>query len=177
MASENVILVDENDNMLGTMEKMAAHRLGKLHRAFSVFIFNHQGQLLLQQRAYDKYHSAGKWSNTCCSHPRLGEQNFDAANRRLKEEMGLDCELFYGFNFIYRTDFSNDLCEHEFDHVFFGTTDALPTPEPFEVAAFAYLSPEELRARLRQSPDEFTEWFKICFERVIQQYYQQLEND
>lgn len=171
MASDNVILVDEKDNVLGTMEKIAAHQSGFLHRAFSVFIFNHKGQLLLQQRAHDKYHSSGKWSNTCCSHPRLNEQNMEAAKRRLKEEMGLDCELLYKFNFIYRTDFSNGLCEHEFDHVFFGTTDALPVIDPQEVAAFAYMDLEEINDQLKQNPNQYTEWFKICFERVVEHYF------
>jgi len=173
MTSEDVILVDKQDNALGTMEKLAAHQAGRLHRAFSVFVFNSKGELLLQQRAHDKYHSAGKWSNTCCSHPRPGEQNIDAAKRRLKEEMGLDCELHYGFNFIYHTDFSNGLSEYEFDHVFFGKTDAQPVIDPQEVAAFAYITPEELNEQLKQNPDEYTEWFKICFENVIEHYNQQ----
>jgi isopentenyl-diphosphate delta-isomerase len=173
MASESVILVDERDNALGIMEKIAAHQLGQLHRAFSVFIFNSKGQLLLQQRAHDKYHSAGKWSNTCCSHPRPGEQNIEAAKRRLKEEMGLDCELLYGFNFIYRTTFSNGLCEHEFDHVFFGTTNASPAIDPQEVAAFAYMDLEEINDQLKQNPNQYTEWFKICFERVVDHYQKQ----
>ena len=173
MTSDYVILVDKNDSALGTMEKLAAHQLGKLHRAFSVFIFNNKGQLLLQQRAHDKYHSAGKWSNTCCSHPRPGEQNIEAAKRRLKEEMGLECELTYGFNFIYRTDFSNDLIEHEFDHVFFGTTDALPVINPQEVADYTFMSLDELNEKLKQDPDEYTEWFKICFERVIEHHKKQ----
>ncbi len=173
MGSENVILVDKNDNVLGIMEKVAAHQLGQLHRAFSVFVFNNKGQLLLQQRAHDKYHSAGKWSNTCCSHPRPGEQNIEAAKRRLKEEMGLECELRYGFDFIYRTDFSNGLCEHEFDHVFFGTTDALPAIDPQEVADYAFMSLDELNEKLKQNADEYTEWFKICFDRVIEHYKKQ----
>ena len=173
MAREDVILVDKNDNALGTMEKLAAHQSGELHRAFSVFIFNNKGQLLLQQRALDKYHSAGKWSNTCCSHPRPGEQNIEAAKRRLKEEMGLECELTYGFNFIYRTDFSNDLIEHEFDHVFFGTTDALPMINTQEVADYAFMSLDELNERLKQDPGEYTEWFKICFDRVIEHHQKQ----
>jgi isopentenyl-diphosphate Delta-isomerase len=173
MASDYVILVDKNDNALGTMEKLAAHQLGKLHRAFSVFVFNNKGQLLLQQRAHDKYHSAGKWSNTCCSHPRAGEQNIEAAKRRLKEEMGLECELSYGFNFIYRTDFSNGLCEHEFDHVFFGTTDVLPVINPQEVAGFTYMGLEEINDHLKQKPDDYTEWFKICFDRVIEHHQKQ----
>ena len=173
---ESVILVDEHDNMLGTMEKMAVHRLGKLHRAFSVFIFNGAGELLLQQRAFEKYHSAGKWSNACCSHPRPGESNIDAACRRLKEEIGLECELTPGFSFVYRAEFG-ELTEYEFDHVFFGTTEQIPVPDPLEVAAWQYVSPEELKKKLEQEPEKFTEWLKICFERVMQFYYQQQEND
>jgi len=173
MASEEVILVDTNDNALGTMEKLAAHQAGQLHRAFSVFIFNSKGELLLQQRAHDKYHSAGKWSNTCCSHPRPGEQNMDAAKRRLMEEMGLGCELRYGFNFVYHAGFSNGLSEYEFDHVFFGDTDELPLIDPAEVADFAYVSPEQLKNKLKQEPDEYTEWFKICFENVMEHYQKQ----
>ncbi len=158
------------------MEKMAVHRLGKLHRAFSVFIFNEAGELLLQQRAFGKYHSAGKWSNACCSHPRPGEFNIDAAKRRLKEEMGLECELVPGFSFVYRAEFG-ELTEFEFDHVFFGTTNQIPSPEPEEVVAWQYVSPEVLTAELGQTPEKFTEWFKICYERVMQHYYQQQEND
>lgn len=177
MLIENVILVDEYDNMQGTMEKLAAHRLGKLHRAFSVFIFNHSGQLLLQQRALDKYHSAGKWSNTCCSHPRPGEQNIDAAKRRLKEEMGLECDLEYGFNFVYQAEFSNGLSEHEYDHVFFGKTDQAPEPATAEVAGYEYLSLDMVSKRLEKAPGDFSEWFKICFGRVMQYYHQQQQND
>lgn len=176
MSIEHVILVDNNDHVLGTMEKMAAHSSGQLHRAFSVFIFDHNGRLLLQQRAFDKYHSPGQWSNTCCSHPRPGEQNSDAARRRLKEEMGLECDLVYGFSFIYHAVLGNGLIEHEFDHVFFGTTAALPVINTQEVAAFAFRSPEEVNEQLKQNPAAYTAWFKICFERVMQHYSQQ-KND
>ncbi|MGZ3753357.1 MAG: isopentenyl-diphosphate Delta-isomerase [Mucilaginibacter sp.] len=177
MGSEIVILVDKRDNMLGTMEKIAAHRAGKLHRAFSVFIFNSEGELLLQQRALHKYHSAGKWSNACCSHPRPGEENISAAKRRLKEEMGLACELVHGFNFIYKADVGDGLYEHEFDHVFFGTTDTRPLLDPLEVVAYKFISPEDLQTQLSQNPDEYTEWFKICFDRVIEHNYLKQEND
>ncbi len=173
---ESVILVDEHDKMLGTMEKMAVHRLGKLHRAFSVFIFNGAGELLLQQRAFEKYHSAGKWSNACCSHPRPGEFNVEAASRRLKEEMGIACELVPGFSFVYKAVFG-ELTEYEFDHVLFGTTEQIPVPDPLEVAAWQYVLPDVLKKELEQEPDKFTAWFKICFDRVMQYHYQQQEND
>ncbi len=177
MVNESVILVDTNDQTLGTMEKMEAHRLGKLHRAISVFVFNRKGELLMQQRAAQKYHSAGKWSNTTCSHPRLGEQNIDAATRRLKEEMGLDCNLVYGFNFIYQANFGNGLFEHEYDHVFFGITDVLPQLNIDEVSAFRYNSLEELGVLIKQNPDEYTTWLKICFEQVVKHYHQLQKND
>ena len=173
---ESVILVDEHDKMLGTMEMMAVHRLGKLHRAFSVFIFNGAGELLLQQRAFEKYHSAGKWSNACCSHPRPGEFNVEAASRRLKEEMGIACELVPGFSFVYKAVFG-ELTEYEFDHVLFGTTEQIPVPDPLEVAAWQYVLPDVLKKELEQEPDKFTAWFKICFDRVMQYHYQQQEND
>lgn len=170
MTYESIILVDENDQMFGTMEKMAAHRLGKLHRAFSVFIFNSNGQVLLQRRAFHKYHSGGKWSNTCCSHPRPGEALKQAANRRLLEEMGLTCELSHAFNFIYHADVGDGIYEHELDHIFIGTTDTLPKLNPNEVAAFAYVSLENILYELKHSPEKYTEWFKVCFARVIKHY-------
>ena len=167
----SVILVDELDNMLGTMEKMAAHRLGKLHRAFSVFIFNSKGQLLLQQRALNKYHSGGKWTNTCCSHPMPGEKTLDAAHRRLQQEMGLKCELSYAFNFVYSADMSNGISEHEYDHVYAGISDDIPMPDPDEVAAYEYVNINSLAKELKKTPELYTEWLKICFERVME-YYQ-----
>src|ERR1700712_632794 len=132
------MIVNADGQTTGTMDKMAAHRSGTMHRAFSVFIFNSKGQLLLQQRALDKYHSGGLWTNTCCSHPRLGEFNIDAAHRRLREEMGMDCELTELFQFSYRHEFDNGLIENEYDHVFMGINDELPLPNPAEVAGFRY---------------------------------------
>ena len=123
---EIVILVDKTDNPIGEMEKQEAHIKGVLHRAFSIFIFNSKGEVLLQQRAFHKYHSGGLWTNTCCSHPRNGETTIQAANRRLKEEMGMSCALTEEFTFIYKAKLDNDLYEHELDHVLFGTTDLLP---------------------------------------------------
>lgn len=167
---EEVILVDENDNPIGTMPKLEAHLKGELHRAFSVFIFNSSGALLLQQRALDKYHSAGKWTNTCCSHPRPGELTADAAKRRLKEEMGMECELRPVFSFAYRAEVENGLVENEYDHVYFGSSDTLPIPNPLEVADFKYISMEALELDLQNNKDIYTEWLKICFDQVMQQY-------
>lgn len=170
MREEEVILVDENDNPIGTMPKLEAHLKGELHRAFSVFIFNSSGALLLQQRALDKYHSAGKWTNTCCSHPRPGELTTDAAKRRLKEEMGMECELRPVFSFAYRAEVENGLVENEYDHVYFGSSDTLPIPNPLEVADFKYISMEALELDLQNNKDSYTEWLKICFGQVMQQY-------
>jgi isopentenyl-diphosphate delta-isomerase len=163
---ESVILVDADDNEIGTMQKMEAHVLGKLHRAFSVFIFNTKGELLLQQRAIDKYHSGGKWTNTCCSHPRMGETTLAAAHRRLKEEMGMECQLTYAFNFTYRADVREGIYEHEYDHVYFGVTNTIPAPEPEEVSAYRYMNMKVLENELQINPELYTEWLKICFQLV-----------
>jgi isopentenyl-diphosphate delta-isomerase len=128
--SEHVVLVDAFDNDIGTMGKMEAHQVGALHRAFSVFVFNSSGELLLQRRAIDKYHSGNLWTNTCCSHPRAGEPTLDAAHRRLREEMGMACDLTDMFSFTYRTEFDDGLIEHEIDHVFVGYSDEAPNPVP-----------------------------------------------
>lgn len=172
MGYESVILVDQRDNALGTMEKAAVHRLGRLHRAISVFVFNADGELLLQQRAKNKYHSGGKWSNTCCSHPKPGELTGDAARRRLKEEMGLDCELEPAFSFIYHAELDNGYSEYEFDHVFIGTTSALPQPDELEVAAFSYRRLDDISLDMASSPEKYTVWFKECFGQVVKYYNQ-----
>jgi isopentenyl-diphosphate delta-isomerase len=166
------MIVNAVGQAIGTMDKMAAHKTGTLHRAFSVFIFNSKGQLLLQQRAFDKYHSGGLWTNTCCSHPRLGEMNIDAAHRRLNEEMGMDCGLIELFQFSYRHEFENGLIEHEYDHVFMGVSDQLPLPDPAEVADFKYMDTDLLMFELFEQPDEYTAWFKICLDQVLERYYQ-----
>ena len=165
---DHVILVDESDNQIGTMEKLEAHLNGALHRAFSVFIFNHRQELLLQQRALEKYHSAGLWTNTCCSHPKPGESLIDAANRRLQEEMGMQTELVYGFPFTYEAAFSNDLIEHEYDHVFFGQSDKLPQPNSEEVAAYKYVSLSTLEQELNDNPEQYSAWLKICFNKMVE---------
>jgi isopentenyl-diphosphate Delta-isomerase len=164
---EFVILVDEHDNELGLMEKMEAHRKGVLHRAFSVFVFNDKGQFLLQQRAFSKYHSGGLWTNTCCSHPRKGESVLEAAHRRLNEEMGFSCALKEQFSFIYNRKLDNELTEHELDHVVFGTFNDAPILNPDEVADYTYIDKDTLIKEVQEHPEQYTEWFKICFDEVI----------
>ncbi len=159
---EYVVLVDEEDNEVGQMEKLQAHLEGRLHRAISVFIFNARGELLLQQRAAGKYHSGSLWTNTCCSHPRPGELVLDAANRRLFEEMGLACELKEVFSFVYRAELDNGITEHELDHVFIGVSDIIPVPDPEEVRLWRYMAVGALEKDIAAHPASYTEWFKIC---------------
>lgn len=159
---EQVILVDGDDRAIGQMEKLAVHREGLLHRAFSVFVFDGDGRLLLQRRASGKYHSPGLWSNTCCGHPRPGEDTLAAARRRLVEEMGLRCELVPVHAFVYRADLGNGLWEHELDHVFVGTTRNAPQPHPDEVAEWRAMPRAALEAELAHAPGAFTVWFPQC---------------
>lgn len=166
MADDKVILVDDNDRPEGEMEKLEAHQQGLLHRAFSIFIFNSKMELLLQKRAQAKYHSGGLWTNTCCSHPRPGEITNDAANRRLQEEMGLECRLIKAFSFIYKVNLDNNLKEHEFDHVFIGKTDDPPRLNEEEAEDWKYNSIEEITTEIKKEPENFTEWFKIALPRV-----------
>ena len=165
---EYVVLVDEQDHPIGLMEKQAAHIGPHLHRAFSVFIFNSQGELLMQQRALTKYHSPGLWTNTCCSHPRDGETAHEAAMRRLMEEMGMDCEIREAYSFIYKAPVGQGLTEHEFDHVFIGQSDAIPVINTDEVASWKYMSLEKLQKDIATYPELYTEWFKITFEEMTQ---------
>lgn len=169
---ENIIIVNASGEAIGTIDKLAAHQTGTLHRAFSVFIFNSKGQLLLQQRALDKYHSGGLWTNTCCSHPRTGEITADAAHRRLQEEMGMNCKLTELFQFSYRHEFENGLIENEYDHVFMGISDEVPVPNKEEVANFRYMDIEQITYDLLENPDLYTPWFKICLEQVVEAYSQ-----
>lgn len=162
-----VILVDENDNEIGIEEKMKAHEDAKLHRAFSIFIFNSKGEMLLQQRACDKYHSGCLWSNATCSHPRPGEQVEQAAHRRLKEEMGFDTELKKEFHFIYKADFDHGLTEHEFDHVFLGQYDGPINLNKEEADDYKWTDLESLQQDIKRNPDDYTVWFKIAFDRVL----------
>ncbi len=166
MATAKVVLVDRDDNVLGTMKKMEAHETGILHRAFSIFVFNSKGELLLHQRALSKYHSPGLWTNTCCSHPRLDEDVMENAHQRLVEEMGFDCELTEAFSFLYRADVGQGLTEHEYDHVFIGKYDGEPEINPDEVEDYKYMSMEDLRDDIENHPVNYTEWFKIAFEKV-----------
>ena len=167
---ENVILVDTNDTPVGQMEKLKAHLKGELHRALSVLIFNSDGELLLQQRAFSKYHTPGLWSNTCCSHPRPGEDSLEAATRRLQEEMGFTTPLIKSFDFIYKAHFDNGLIEHEFDHVFFGTFDGEPVINPEEANDFGWVKLNNLMEEMRSSPENYTVWFRIIMEKMAERF-------
>jgi isopentenyl-diphosphate delta-isomerase len=158
---EMVILVDQEDKAIGTMEKMEAHRKGELHRAFSVLIFNSKGEILLQKRAAQKYHSGGLWTNACCSHPLMGEKMEDAARRRLQEEMGIDVQPVFSYKFIYKTNLDRNLIEHEYDHVFIGTFDGDPDVNKNEVDEWKYVSVSWLKTDMQQHPDAYTYWFKL----------------
>lgn len=160
---ELVVLVNPQDEVLGLMEKMQAHENGLLHRAFSVFLFNEKGEMLLQKRATEKYHSPNQWTNACCSHPRENEIYLDAAKRRLKEELGIESELKERFHFIYKADVGQDLWEHELDHVFTGTYDGDFNLNPEEVSEIKYMSITELNADIQHYAERYTEWFKIIW--------------
>lgn len=165
MTEELVILVDRNDNQIGVMPKMEAHEKGLLHRAFSVFVFNDNNELLLQQRALDKYHSPGLWTNTCCSHQREGENNIAAGKRRLQEEMGFQTDLKEVTSFIYKAPFDNGLTEHEFDHILIGNYNDSPTPNPDEVADWKWVPLEDVALDIKQHPEKYTAWFQIIFDK------------
>lgn len=163
---EHVILVNEQDEPIGQMEKMEAHEKGVLHRAFSAFIFNDKNELLLQKRASSKYHSGGLWSNSCCSHPRNGESVVQAGERRLTEEMGFTVPVEAVFSFIYKAELDHGLTEHELDHVLIGRYNDAPNINPEEVEDWKYVNLDELSADMKQYPENYTEWFKIVFDRV-----------
>tara|TARA_B100000929_G_scaffold207820_1_gene165628 strand:- start:313 stop:828 length:516 start_codon:yes stop_codon:yes gene_type:complete len=165
MLSENVILVDKNDNQLGLMEKIEAHKKAILHRAFSVFILNENNELLLQKRGLNKYHSPGLWTNTCCSHPRNGEDVLEAGIRRLKEEMGIVTKLQALLSFIYKAEFDNGLTEHEFDHVLIGKYNKDPIINELEVCDWKWIDLDLLRKDIIDNPEIYTVWFKIIFEK------------
>lgn len=164
--NQEVILVSPQDEVLGVMEKMKAHQKGALHRAFSVFIFNDKGQMLLQQRAAKKYHGGLLWTNACCSHPYPHECVEAAAERRLREELRFTTPLQKIFSFTYRAEVENNLIEHEYDHVFAGEYSGEVRPDVDEVQAYAYRSMEEIDALIIRQPDSFTAWFKIAFPQV-----------
>jgi isopentenyl-diphosphate delta-isomerase len=163
---EQVILVNNKDEETGIMEKMEAHQKGVLHRAFSVFIFDKQGKMLLQQRAQGKYHGALLWTNACCSHPMPGESIEQAAARRLKEEMGFNTPLKKIFSFIYHAEVENGLIEHEYDHVFAGEYEGPIDPHHDEVAGYKYETMESLKEAIQLYPASFTSWFKIAFPEI-----------
>lgn len=164
--SEFVVLIDNDDNQLGLMEKMQAHQQAVLHRAFSVFVFNENNEMLLQQRALSKYHSPGLWTNTCCSHPRDGESYLAAAQRRMMEEMGMQCDLTEKFHFIYKADVGQGLIEHELDRVFMARSNQTPIINKEEVESWRYVSLKDVRDDMNVHPECYTEWFKIAFDRV-----------
>jgi isopentenyl-diphosphate delta-isomerase len=162
---EHVILVDEKDQKIGLMEKIEAHEKALLHRAFSVFIFNEKGELMLQQRAASKYHSPLLWTNTCCSHQRDGESNIEAGRRRLQEEMGFVTDITEVFSFIYKAPFDNGLTEHEFDHVMIGRYDKAPELNTEEAEAYKWMNMEDVKQDIEDNPSIYTAWFKIIFEK------------
>jgi isopentenyl-diphosphate delta-isomerase len=171
---ESVVLVDtrgfelrDSKGQIRTAGKLDAHRRGLLHLAVSVFIFNSLYELLLQKRALEKYHSPGKWTNTCCTHPRTTESPFDTARRRLKEEMRLECDLKEAFTFLYKADVGNGLTEYEFDHVFVGLSNNDPKPDPAEVSDWKWVNLDDLKEDLKNNPESYTPWLQACFKKVV----------
>lgn len=165
MLEDLVVLVNEQDEEIGTMPKLEAHQKGLLHRAFSVLIYNSKKEMLIHQRAMGKYHSEGLWTNACCSHPKPEETVVEAAHRRLQEELGFDCELNNEFDFIYQTPLENQLFEHEYDHVLSGIYDGIFEPNPAEVMDYRWVSVAELKQEIFLKPDAFTFWFKLIMEK------------
>ena len=166
MNKDQVVLVNERDEPIGVMGKMEAHQKGLLHRAFSVFIFDSNGKMLLQQRATEKYHGAHLWTNACCSHPMPGEELMVAAQRRLQEEIGFTTELVEIFSFIYRAQVENNLVEHELDHVFAGQYESKILPDFHEVSGFYYETMDQIKNEIETTPKKFTAWFKIAFPQI-----------
>jgi isopentenyl-diphosphate delta-isomerase len=171
---EQVILVNEQDEEIGVMEKMQAHEKAVLHRAISIFIFNEKNEMLLQQRAIKKYHSGGLWTNACCSHPRPGEETQNAAVRRLREELGFETPLHKVFDFTYKASFDNGLTEHEFDHVFAGKYNGPVQPNKNEVQDYCFKSIDEIENSLQTHPHKYTVWFKLAFPRIRNWYKEQM---
>jgi len=168
MIEEKVILVNENDEQIGLMPKLEAHEKAMLHRAFSVFIFNTENELMLQKRAAHKYHSPNLWTNTCCSHQRNGESNIEAGKRRLQDEMGFVTDLEESISFIYKAPFDNGLTEHEFDHVMLGYYNQGPKINLEEVADWKWMSVEDVKVDIAMHPELYTEWFKIIFDKFYE---------
>ena len=175
MNTNEVILVNENDEEVGVMEKMEAHQKGLLHRAFSVFIFDGKGRMLLQQRAPGKYHGGLLWTNACCSHPWPGEAIHSAALRRLQEEMGFTTHLEEIFSFVYRAEVENNLVEHEFDHVFAGEYEAWIHPNETEVSGYSYHAMEDIKQSIESEPGRYTTWFKIAFPTIEKWWLKQYQ--
>lgn len=167
MERNKVVLVNADDIPIKEMDKIEAHKSGALHRAFSVFIFNRNGEMLIHQRAAHKYHGGGLWTNACCSHPQWGEDIKESAIERLHYEMGLKCDIKKVFSFIYKAPVENNLIEHENDHVFIGRTDDTPKPHPDEVQKYAWICPEKLQRKIVEQPDLFTYWFKMAVGQVM----------
>ncbi len=166
--AEQLILVDRKDKEIGSCTKRACHvGNGKLHRSFSIFVFNSKGQLLLQKRAKHKMLWPGYWSNSCCSHPRVGEPLDVAVHRKLKQEMGFDCQLKEVFSFVYKVRFGNKGCEYEFDHVFVGRWDGQPKPNAREVAEWKWEDIDKIREDIKNTPNRYTPWFRLAFERAV----------
>lgn len=170
---EHVVLVDLFDKLVGTSEKYIAHKQGLLHRAVSIIVLNDKNEMLLQQRAFQKYHSGGLWTNACCTHPRLNENALSAAGRRLFEEMGFQAPLFKIFDFVYKCRLPNGLIEFEFDHVFFGRYSNGIAFNPSEVFDFAYKPVSRIENDLDENPSVYTEWFKIMF-HIYKKYHNYL---
>jgi len=162
---ENVILVDKNDTQIGLMSKLDAHKKGILHRAFSVFVLNNNNEIMLQKRAYNKYHSGGLWTNTCCSHQREGENSVEAGKRRLLEEMGFETELKIITSFIYKVEFENGLTEHELDYLLIGKYLKSPVINKQEVADWKWMKVELIADDIKLNPNNYTSWFKIIFDK------------
>ncbi len=163
---DRVILVDEKDREIGQAEKLEAHKVGLLHRAFSLLLYNDKGEILLQKRAEGKYHGAGLWSNACCSHPRPGELIKDAVKRRTKEELGIKSDCKYLFKVKYEFDMGNGLVEHELDHVFVGRCDMDPDPDPKEVSDWRFVDPVNLREEMENEPEHFSPWFRLISSQI-----------
>jgi isopentenyl-diphosphate delta-isomerase len=165
--SDHVVLVDDLDRELGTMDKLQAHKEGRLHRAFSIFIFNAAGEMLIHQRAENKYHTGLLWSNACCSHPLPGESIDDALQRKLYQEMGFFCPLEHAFSFTYRAELDNGLIEHEIDHVYIGQFDEAPNPNPSEVSDWKFVPIPVLKKDMLGQPQKYTPWFRMLFDQVV----------
>ena len=166
-----VVLVDEEDNELGTEEKLKAHQDGgRLHRAISIFVFNRKGELMLQRRSKAKYHAKGLWANTCCSHPMPKESQILAAHRRLKEEMGFDCDMEEVFNFTYHADVGSGLTENEYDHIIFGSYDGDPILNPKEVSEWKWVSLKRLREDIKKDPSKYVPWLVLMIDEVAKNF-------